>query len=256
MGSACFVFHSFVTILRNNILSLVPTIKIHHSWYSWMEKQECPELDQSKEKIENWRLFRKQEAGRKQEPWGSIEEHVKKKGQKTGPGPRLVGPPIVSDPLSLLGRSCDSSFYEVTCGGWVWVHWAYVCVRVCVCNTVNETLDTIFELFDSREYIYYNFMEKNPYFHRRPLCTIFLFLFPGDSGARLKMCAFLVVWVPRYRTLLRAEFCVSYSSFQPASCSPLFPSSSSEMVSVQPGNFCFVLYPCVFLWFSRFGDYL
>lgn len=43
-----------------------------------------------------------------------------------------------------------------------------MCVYVCVCNTVNETLDTIFELFDSREYIYHNFTEKNPYFHRRP----------------------------------------------------------------------------------------
>jgi len=182
VGSACFVFHSFVTILRNNILFLVPTIKIHHSRYSWMEKQECPELDQSKERFENWKhlLFRKHEAGRKQEPWGSVEEHVKKKGQKTGPGPRLVGLPIASDPLSLLGSSCDSSFYEVTYGGWVWVHVGRcicVCMCVCVCNTVNETLDKIFELFDSKRKFIIILQRKIPTFIEDPYVRFFRFFF-------------------------------------------------------------------------------
>lgn len=48
---------------------------------------------------------------------------------------------------------------------------------VCVCNTVNETLEKIFELFDSTKYIYYNFIEKNPYFHRRPYVLYFCFFF-------------------------------------------------------------------------------
>lgn len=124
---------------------------------------------------------------------------------------------IVSDPFSLLGSSCDSSFYEVTYGGWVWVH---VGKCVCVCNTVNETLEKIFELFDSTKYIYYNFIEKNPYFHWRPLCTIFLFLLPGESGARLKMYASLAgmdpplphcpkSWISHWRFFLSAGLLLS-----------------------------------------------
>lgn len=80
MRSACFDFHSLATILKNDVESLVLTMKTHYSWYSRMEKQEYSKLDQNKERFENWEhlIFRKQEVGRKQESWGSVEEHVKK----------------------------------------------------------------------------------------------------------------------------------------------------------------------------------
>ena len=55
----------------------------------------------------------------------------------------------------------------------------YVCVYVCVCacNTVNETLDKIFELFDSKRKFIIILHRKIPTFIEDPYVRFFCFFF-------------------------------------------------------------------------------